>query len=127
MRKTYIGLFLSFALLHLCGCAPLLVGAAVGGLGGYAISRDTIQGETDKSYDSLWRAAVTVGGIRGEIVQKDVLRGYLEVREGASRVKISLVRLTRATTRVKISARKYHFPDLNRAQDVFVKIMEQAK
>jgi hypothetical protein len=99
----------------------------VGGLGGYAISRDTIQGETDKSYDSLWRAAVTVGGIRGEIVQKDVSRGFLEVREGASRVKILLVRLTRATTRVKISARKYHLPDLDRAQDVFVKIMEQAR
>jgi hypothetical protein len=31
--------------------------------------------------------------------------------------------LTRATTRIKISARKFHFPNLELAQDLFVKIV----
>lgn len=116
-----------FVFLNILGCAPLIIGSAVGALGGYAISRDTIQGETDKSYDSLWRSALMVSKIRGTIKQEDGTRGFIELEADKSRICIRLIRLTHATTRLRISARKYHLPNIDLAQDIFVKIMEQAK
>ncbi len=99
----------------------------MGVLGGYAISKDTIQGETDKSYDSLWDSALMVGRIRGQIKYEDPTKGYIELEAESSRVYIRLIRLTAATTRLRVSARKYHLPNLGLAQDIFVKIMEQAR
>jgi len=114
-------------LLSALGCAPLIVGGAVGALGGYAVSKDTIQGETDKSYDSLWKSALMVSNIRGQIKFEDRLKGYIELEAESSKVYIRLVRLTVTTNRLRVSARKYHFPNLNLAQDIYVKIMEQAE
>lgn len=125
--KKIICLALPVFLLFTLGCMPLIIGGAVGALGGYAVSRDTIQGETDTPYESLWNAALTVGKIRGTIKQEDYNSGAINLEVGQSRVWVRLIRLTDATTRVKISARKYHLPDISLAQELFVKIIEQAK
>lgn len=129
VKKVAIFCFLvPFAFLSITGCvAPLIIGAAAGGLGAYAVSKDTVQGETDKSYDSLWNSALMVSKIRGNIKQEDNTRGYIELEADANRVYIRLIRLTRATTKLRVSARKYHLPNIDLAQDIFVKIMEQAK
>jgi len=127
--KQIIILSIVYGLLSmvLTGCVPLVVGAMVGA-GGYAItSKDTIQGDTDKSYDRLFDAAIRVSKIRGTISQEDSSRGYIELKVESSRVWIRLVRLTRATTRIKISARKYHLSDLELAQEFFTKIIEEAR
>jgi len=117
-------LFLSCSCL---GCLPLVLGGAAGALGAYAVTKDTIQGETDKPYDNLWNAAVTVSRIRGTIKNEDSLKGTIELEVESGHIWISLTRLTRATTRLKIAARKYHLPDLGLAQEIFVKIMEEVK
>ena len=109
------------------GCAPLIIGGVVGALGGYAVSKDTIQGETDKSYDSLWEGALTVSKIRGQIKYEDKTKGYIELEAESSKVYVRLIRLTAATTRLRVKARKYHFPNMSLAQDIFMKIMEQAR
>ena len=109
------------------GCAPLIIGGVVGALGGYAVSKDTIQGETDKSYDSLWEGALTVTKIRGQIKYEDKTKGYIELEAESSKVYVRLIRLTAATTRLRVKARKYHFPNMSLAQDIFMKIMEQAR
>ena len=129
MKKFAVRLFIiPLILISISGClAPIIVGGAVGVLGGYAISKDTVQSETDTPYDNLWNSAVQVARIRGVIEQEDSLRGYLKVKVEASEVQIRLVRLTRATTRMRISARRYHLPNLNLAEDIFAKIMEGAK
>lgn len=126
MKKAMLAALLCVSLVS-CGCAPLIIGGAVGALGGYAISKDTVQGETDTSYDTLWNAALTVSRIRGTVKSEDSIRGYLELEAESSKVYIRLIRLTQATTRLRISCRKYHLPNLTLAQDLFVKIMEQAK
>jgi len=127
MKKS-TGLYLLFFLLfvNICGCAPLLIGVAAGGVGIYAAGKDAIQGETDQSYDTLWNAALKVSKIRGTVKHQDSLRGYIELQAGASRVSMKLTRLTRSTVRIKISARKYHMPDLGLAQELFTKITEEA-
>lgn len=127
MKKIFGAyLLLSLLLVNIYGCAPLLIGVAAGGVGIYAAGRDTIQGESDKSYDSLWSAALTVSKIRGTIKQADSLRGHIELKVGASQASIKLIRLTRSTVRLKISARKFHMPDLSLAQELFTKIMEES-
>jgi hypothetical protein len=126
MKRTVLALTATlFLVLQLVGCVPVLI--ATGAIGGYAISKDTFQGETDKSYDSLWSAALNISKIRGNLKTEDSVKGYIELETESSKVYIRLVRITQATTRVRISARKYHLPNLTLAQDFFVKILEEAK
>ena len=129
MKKTiFCSLLVPFILVNVLGCVPLIIGGAAGALGATALSKDTLQGETDKPYDSLWNAAVTVSRIRGTIKQEDSSRGYIELEADSSKVQIRLIRLTHATTRVRIAARnKLHMPNIDLAQDIFVKIIEEAK
>lgn len=128
MKNLIVFSFLiTFILVNTSGCAPLIIGSAVGAVGGYAISKDTIEGETDKSYNSLWDSALMVSRIRGQIKYEDRAKGYIELEAESSNVYIRLIRLTNATTRLRVKARKYHLPNLTLAQDIFVKIMEQAK
>jgi hypothetical protein len=126
MKKTVLALaVIPFIVLQLAGCVPVLI--ATGAMGGYAVSKDTFQGETDKSYDSLWSAALNISRIRGNIKSEDSAKGYIELEADSSKVSIRLVRITQATTRIRVSARKYHLPNLTLAQDIFVKILEEAK
>ncbi|MCX5706119.1 MAG: hypothetical protein NTW13_00335 [Candidatus Omnitrophica bacterium] len=128
MRRVITSfLVIVFMLNFILGCAPLIIGAAVGGVGCYAVSKDTVQGDTDKSYDSVWDAIAQVSRIRGTIKQEDSGRGYLVLAADGSKVWIRLIRLTRATVRLRISARKFHLPNLTLAQDLYGKIMEEAR
>ncbi|MDD5108424.1 MAG: DUF3568 family protein [Candidatus Omnitrophica bacterium] len=127
MRGSFLFVLFSYLLISICGCAPLIIGAAAGGLGAYAVSRDTVQGDTDKNYEALWDSALNVARARGLIQQEDTNTGYIELGAESSKVWIKLVRLTQATTRLKVSARKYHFPNMELAQDIFVKIMTGVK
>lgn len=127
MRKSISIVLLPFILVSVVGCAPLIIGAAAGGLGAYAISKDTVQGDSDKDYEALWESALSVAKIRGIIQQVNAGTGYIELSADSSKVWIRLIRLTQATTRIKISARKYHFPNMELAQDFFVKVIAGTK
>ncbi|MBN1914218.1 MAG: hypothetical protein JW788_07465 [Candidatus Omnitrophica bacterium] len=127
MRKIYSVFLVPFIMLQLYGCAPLIVGAAVGAAGGHALSQDTIQGETDKDYDRLYNDALTVSRIRGKVVSEDRGQGVIELEAESSKVNIRIIRLTRSTNRLRIAARKYHLPNLSLAQDIFLKIIEGVK
>lgn len=125
MKKSALFYFLfPLLLLSISGCVPLIVGGAVGAFGGYVASRDTIQADSDKPYEQLWSSALNVSRIRGTIRQEDAARGYIEADIEKTKVWIRMVRLTQATTRIRISCRRYHLPNLELAQDLFVKIME---
>lgn len=128
MKNPLLSLILIlFVLVNICGCVPLIVGGAVGALGGYAVTRDTIQGESDKPFDLLWNSALTVAGYRGIIKEQDTVRGYIKMEVDSSLVWIKLIRLTQATARLRVSARKHHLPNITLAQDIFVKIIEGAR
>lgn len=122
-KKTCIALMVLSTFL-LSGCAPLIIGAAVGGAAAYAVSTDTVLGNTDKVYANVWNSAMNVSKVRGTIRKDDVAKGAIEVDVEKSRVWIRLTRVTDATTQVQVSARKYHMPDLGLAQSIFIKIIE---
>jgi len=123
MNKSLSIILALFILPVICGCAPLIIGAAAGGLGAYAVSKDTVQGDSDKNFDLLWESAINVAKLRGIIQQENVSTGYIEATVESSKVWIRLMRLTQATTRIKVSVRKFHFPNMDLAQDLFVKIV----
>ncbi|MCM8799718.1 MAG: DUF3568 domain-containing protein [Candidatus Omnitrophica bacterium] len=127
IKKNFSFLIFGFYLISIIGCAPLLIGGAVGALGGYAISKDTIQAETQTDYDKLWNASLTLIRYRGSPKIEDYARGYIQAEVESSKVWIRVIRLTKNTNRIRISSRKYHLPNLNLAQDLFVRIMEEAK
>lgn len=127
MKKlSWVCLFLSAVIFS--GCGPeLLVGAAVGGAGVFAASKDTIMGDTDKTYDEVWDSAMLVSKYRGTIGKSDMEKGLIEVSEGKSKVWIKLDHLTQSSTKLKVSSRKYKFPNLELAQQYYTKILEQAR
>jgi hypothetical protein len=127
-RLAGLLLLIPFLVSGLCGCIPVFL-MTVGGVGVYAISKDTIQGDTDTPYETLWDSAMKVARIRGTILQEDFNRGYIEVDANPNKIKIQFVRVTAATTQIRVSARKYKkmFPNIDLAQEVFVKIIEESK
>ena len=112
----------------LSGCAAIIVGSAVGAIGGYALSRDTVAGETDQDYEALWDASLEAANFMGIVKKQDRMKGSLQFNIGnVNVVVVSLEKLTARTTRVKVAARKNHFPDLKTAEKVFIRIMDAAK
>ena len=129
MKKTLVAAVLIPVLtMAASGCAPLLL-MTVGGVGVYAVSKDTIQGDTDTPYESLWDAALKVARIRGTILEEDFNRGYIHVDANPNIIKIQFQRLTAASTKIRVSCRKYKkvFPNIELAEQVFIKILEEAK
>lgn len=126
MRRGIYYLLFPFVLLSACGCVPLTIVGVAGALGGYAVSKDTIQVDSDRPYKSLWNSALNVARISGIMRREDAARGIIEADIEKTKVWIRMIRLTRATTRMRISCRRYGFPNLALAQDLFVKIMEKA-
>ena len=127
MKKFLSAILVLFILPVACGCVPLIIGAAAGGLGACVVSKDTIQGDSDISYDLLWDSAINIAKQRGSIQKENVSTGCIELSADSSKVWIRFTRLTQATTRIRISARRYHFPNLDLAQDIFVKVITGAK
>ncbi|KPK97767.1 MAG: hypothetical protein AMJ95_07165 [Omnitrophica WOR_2 bacterium SM23_72] len=127
MRKTVFFLFfISLALVQMTGCVFVLGGAA-GALGAYSLSKDSMEGDTDTPYENLWSAAILISRARGTVKKEDKLQGLIELETDSSRVWIQLMRVTQYTTRLKVAARKYRFPNLALAQDLYAKIIEQVK
>ncbi|MDD5409164.1 MAG: DUF3568 family protein [Candidatus Omnitrophica bacterium] len=127
MKKSLSAILALCVLPVICGCAPLIIGAAAGGLGAYAVSKDTVQGDSDLNFDLLWESALNIARQRGIIQQENIASGYIELTADSSKVWIRLIRLTQATTRIRVSARKFHFPNMDLAQDFFVKIISGAR
>ena len=127
MKKFILVLILFYLICLNSGCVPLIIGGAAGAVGACAVSKDTIQGDFDKSFDSLWNAAYSVSKTQGTVKREDPDRGFINFEAKSSKVEIHLVRLTQKATRLRVSARKHHFPNLNLAQDIFTKIMEEAR
>jgi len=123
VKSKFISVMAILLIPLVCGCATLIIGAAAGGLGAYAVSHDTVQGDTDKKYEALWDSALAVSKTYGIIQSENFDLGIIELGAQSSKVTIKLIRMTQATTRVRVSARKYCFPNMELAQDVFVKVI----
>lgn len=106
------------------GCVPLIIGG-VGVLGGYAISRDTIAAESSRSIEDIWKAAKDVVPVMGIIKSTDEDTKTIEANIYSSVVTVRVEKLTEATNRLKVKARKFMMPNIGLAEKIFVKIMQR--
>ena len=107
-----------------CVAAPIiLVGA--GAVGGYAITRDTFEGNTNKSQDEIWDAANKILAIMGSVEFSDRKRDELSGHVNGANVWITVVPINASTTKLRIKARKNLLPAAGIAQEVYAKILSQ--
>lgn len=123
-KKTIVPVILIFSLLS-SGCALFLVGA--GAAGGYAVSKDEIEGFTEAKKDRVWASLKNVVKEDGAITLEDKERGYLEAIVGKSTVKVRLDQVTPTSSRLRVKARKTKglFPDIKTAQDLYTKVTKK--
>lgn len=124
MRWLFILMIVPFCL---CGCAVMLIGA--GAAGGYAVGKDYIQGETDKNFDNVYDSALNIAGIMGDIDSQfsNPSLGKIKARVENSSLEIIVERLTRQTVRLRVKSRKNMMPNIELAQKVYSKIIQQSR
>ncbi len=127
-RKLYhhgvLGLLLLAVTFFSSGCFYLVFGGAAAA-GGYAISRDTIQGEIDRDFSQVWDTAIEVVSIMGRIESQNSEMGQIIAIIQGARVTINLTQLTPSTIRIKVKARRSGFPRIGLAQEIYLKVTNQ--
>jgi hypothetical protein len=108
------------------GCIYVVAGG-IGALGGYAVSPDTVEGEAEVDYDTLWDAATEVLSIMGTVNTKDYKLGTIDGSVSGSRVTVDLSQISSNEVRLRVKARKNMLPNIEIAQDIFVKIKNRSQ
>lgn len=123
-RNLGIAVLLLGALLF-SGCVVLALGA--GAAGGYAISRDEIEGFSERSLDQTWRAAYELFNRDGAVESADKERAKIEAIINESKVNFSAEQVSPRSVRFVIQARRNMnlFPDIKLAQSLHQKMMKE--
>ena len=117
---------LCIPLLAVClnGCIYLAIGG-VGALGGYMVSRDTVEGLVESDTAQVWDTAVEVVSIMGLVESKNEAGGVINAKISGARVIVVVMEMSTSSVKLSVKARKYYLPKSSLAQDVFVKIMSR--
>ncbi|MDD3374321.1 MAG: hypothetical protein PHY73_01175 [Candidatus Omnitrophica bacterium] len=124
-KSLWVVLVLIFSLTA-GGCVYAVVGG-LGALGGYAISPDTVEGDSELDYDTIWDSAVEIVGVMGLIQTKDYKLGTIKAIVNGAAVTIDIAQISSLEVRLRVKARKNMLPNIGIAQDVFVKIKNRAR
>ena len=124
-KKILIGVLLISLCSTASGCFYVIVGAAAAG--GYAVSRDTIQGESEKNFETVWDAAADIVSILGTVNSQSHELGKILATVNGAKVTINVLQLTSSATRLKVKARTAFFPSIATAQNVYIKIMNRVE
>jgi hypothetical protein len=123
LRKALFPLlFLLLLTVPLSGCVYLAIGA-VGVVGGYVVSPDTVQGQVARSRDEAWDSAKEIIGIMGQVLQENQPGSELIAMISGTKVTVTLVAVNVSTTKLSVKARKSFMPKIDVAQDVYTKIV----
>ena len=118
-RALALGLLLAAG-----GCAPVLIGA--GAVGGYLISKDSIQNNFDLPLTQVYRVSRDVLEEEGLLKRADEKKGYLKAVVEDTNVVITVKQLTRRTVSLKVQARTDLFvPKIDVAQAIYTKIADR--
>ena len=125
-RKKIVALLLVIVLpVGMCGCGIVIV-AGLGALGGYAISRDTIEGVTGYTEQELFASASDVLSIMGNVSEQSKLDGHILATVDGAKVTVDMIPVSKSSTRLRVKARKGMFlPKIDIAQDVYMKIVRK--
>ena len=107
------------------GCAPVIWAVGAGVVGGYAVSRDTVEGTMAKGQDELWDASSKVAAIMGTINASDRKSSEMTAMINGANVTITIIPVNLTTSKLRVKARKAIFPRIGVAQEVYTKILNQ--
>lgn len=109
------------------GCVVLALGA--GAAGGYAITKDEIEGFTDRSMEKTWQAAWKVLNQEGVVEMADKEKGKIEALVDESKINFEVEQVSPKSARYRVKARKAMnlFPDMKLAQNLYQKITKELK
>ena len=107
------------------GCVAVLLGA--GAAGGYAASKDEIEGVTQEKFDRVFRVAKDVIRDNGFLRVEDALAGEIEAEVEGSEVKMTIRQITDKSVQLRVQARKGYklLPNIKLAQRLFNQIMQE--
>lgn len=106
------------------GCGVVIV-AGLGALGGYVISPDTVEGIVGYGEDELFSSAGDVLSMMGTIQEQSKSMGEISALVSGSRVTVNVIPQSKTSTKLKVKARKWIFPKIAVAQDVYMKTVRR--
>lgn len=124
LRKQFMVLFVSAMIFSASGCGVVIV-AGLGALGGYVISPDTVEGIVGYSEDELFASAGDVLSVMGTVSERSKSMGEFSAMVSGVRVTVNVIPQSRTSTKLKVKARKWIFPKVAVAQDVYMKTVRR--
>jgi hypothetical protein len=119
----FAGLVLCLALVAgTSGCIYLAVGA-VGAVGGYVVSPDTVEGTVNASLGETWDAAKEIMKVMGTVIEENEAVGQIMATISGTKVTITMLTINASSTKLSVKARKSFMPKIDIAQDVYTKIV----
>jgi len=122
--KFFNVLLAAFFCVSLSGCWFVIVGGA-GAVTGYAISRDTFEGVSNKSEEELMAASHKVLSIMGNIITEDPKGGRIVGIVYGNHVTVDVMEINLTTSKLRVKARYGIFPRAGVAQEIYTKIISQ--
>ena len=107
-----------------CGCGVVVI-AGLGALGGYVISPDTVEGIIGYNETELFASAGDIVSIMGTVNEQSKGMGRITADLSGVRVTVDIIPQSKTSTKLKVKARKWIFPKLAVAQDVYMKIVRR--
>lgn len=106
------------------GCGVVVI-AGLGALGGYVISPDTVEGILGYSEGELYASTEDVLSIMGTVTEQTKSLGHVQANLSGIRVTVDVLPTSKSTTKLRVKARKWIFPKMAVAQDVYIKIVRK--
>ena len=122
-HKWLLGLILMLFAFN--GCVALILGG--GAVGGYAVSKDSIEGTVDGRQDRVFRAAVDSIKSKGLIIATNEGLGEINASVAGVKVTIKLEQITERAVKLRVKARKGLLPKIKVAQDVYTEIIKRSR
>ncbi|MBN2120558.1 MAG: DUF3568 family protein [Candidatus Omnitrophica bacterium] len=104
------------------GCVPLIIGAGI--VTGYLVTKDTVSGNLEVSFDELWKAAVGAVQEKADITDQNKEAGIIRAKLRNDEIVVKVKELTETSQNLRVTARKVlALAHLDLAQEVFTKII----
>lgn len=124
LHQNVLALFSAFMILTGTGCGIVVV-AGLGALGGYVISPDAVEGIVGYSESELFSSAVDVVSIMGTITEQSKGIGHITANLSGVKVTVDVLPQSKSSTKLRVKARKWIFPKMAIAQDVYMKTIRR--
>jgi len=119
--SQWLGPFWVAASIGMAGCAAAAL-MSVGAVAGYAISRDRVELTVERPYAAVWTACLEETKRFGRLQEIDERLGQIQALSQGTHVVITLERVTEASVKIVVKARRHLLPQIDVAQRLATRI-----